>query len=376
MDTIVPSPGTNVQDVTYQPEPAATAQVPKINPVEDNTSTTISHAANTASTPVMAQGDNQNITLGQGHQRMLAALKAGELGELSSSIVSGIEEHIIPYFGQNVLLKDISVATVENFIDQVVYEKDDACAKIAYDAGQYLFDYFVSTDVIKDNPFSNIDPAIIPGNSPGEYDDEYYEPILDYAVMQKFLFACLNCIPKFSAVKAAIVIYLVYGYALTCSEVLQITWSNIDELRAAGKLDNFISRLLDNYQNAQKRWLKQKRISNPEGYLFVKKGEASGEGIPCDSGFVSTWIKTHITNRRGMPYLTINTLRTDDVDLGPLKDLDKDAFYPILGKVIIDGDYYRRGNSFNASSFSARWTGPETTFRTKHRPKAGSGNRV
>ena len=270
-----------------------------------------------------------------------------------------IEVRILPFFGRNALIANITADNIKALLEHIAYDSGaTTAAKDTNDAGLALFDFFKAKGYITCNPFRSTAFEDIFDNDAEAYsteEDDDYEVEFDYAAMKKFLDACLRSSPRFSAVKSVICIYFLYAYGVRISELLSITWDDIDQMRKSGQLDNFISRLLDNYRSAQRRWLKENRIRNNDGYLFVKKIVGSAEGLPSDSGFLSSWLKSHITNRRDMPNLNIKLLGSDEVDLKPIKDMDKDADYPILGRITLDGNYHSSKSKVIIYNFTPRW---------------------
>ena len=358
MITNVPVSDTNVQSNNQELEHVAAAHAHSDKTAEETSTATTSESATSVIKPVVAYDAKQNIILGQGYEVWSAACASGELGSVPSNIKLAIEVRILPFFGRNALIANITADNIKALLEHIAYDSGaTTAAKDTNDAGLALFDFFKAKGYITCNPFRSTAFEDIFDNDAEAYsteEDDDYEVEFDSAAMKKFLDACLNSSPRFSAVKAVICIYFLYAYAIPISTILKTTWDDIDEMRKNGLLDNFISRLLDNYRSAQKKWLKEKRIRNVDGYLFVKKTFGAAEGIPCDSGFLSSWLKSNITNRRNMPNLTIRVLCSDEVDLGPLNKMDKDADYPILGRITLDGDY-SRGPKVIIYNFTPRW---------------------
>ena len=366
MTTNVPATDTNVQSTNQPLEQVATTYASNDTTAEATASASTQESANHVRVPAMAYDAKQIITLAKGYESWSAAYTSGELGSVPPTTKRAIEELILQFFGRNAVISNITADNIKALFEHICYGSGatsaasaNSKAKDIYEAGLQLFDFFKDKGYITCNPFRSIAAEDFFDNNTEIYDDEEdyeYESEFDSAAMKKFLDACLNSSPRFSAVKAVICIYFLYAYAIPISTILKTTWDDIDEMRKNGLLDNFISRLLDNYRSAQKKWLKEKRIRNVDGYLFVKKTFGAAEGIPCDSGFLSSWLKSNITNRRNMPNLTIRVLCSDEVDLGPLNKMDKDADYPILGRITLDGDY-SRGPKVIIYNFTPRWQG-------------------
>lgn len=383
MITNVPVSDTNVQSNNQELEHVAAAHAHSDKTAEETSTATTSESATSVIKPVVAYDAKQNIILGQGYEAWSAAYTSGELGSVPPTTKRAIEELILQFFGRNAVISNITADNIKALFEHICYGSGatsaasaNSKAKDIYEAGLQLFDFFKDKGYITCNPFRSIAAEDFFDNNTEIYDDEEdyeYESEFDSAAMKKFLDACLNSSPRFSAVKAVICIYFLYAYAIPISTILKTTWDDIDEMRKNGSLDNFISRLLDNYRSAQKRWLKVKRINNVDGYLFVKKTFGAVEGIPCDSGFLSSWLKSNITNRRNMPNVTIRVLCSDEVDLGPLNKMDKDADYPILGRITLDGDY-SRGPKVIIYNFTPRWqdANVQNTAQSIARRRAGT----
>lgn len=239
--------------------------------------------------------------------------------------------------GEGKLICEITVADAESFMMETMFggtlngrEMTPGGARAIHSTGVRLWNYFVDKGFATENIFSEVGAEFKPSAVSGE------RQVLNKEQFEKAVHALLNKPSDYNEVKPGVFIYLICSAMCRTSDLLELTWDDVDEMLKNNYFDSIGAVLICNYRDAQNKVLERFKMTNPDNLVFINETPAGGEAKGAYRSFAYNWFREKVLEPNKLPKVSVDSLRLMDHDVYDVLDkLDVGQDYPLLRPVSV-----------------------------------------
>lgn len=239
--------------------------------------------------------------------------------------------------GEAKLICEITVGDAEIFMTETMFggtlngrEMTPGGARAIHSTGVRLWNYFVDKGFAAENIFSEVGAEFKPSAVSGE------RQVLNKDQFEKAVHALLSKPSDYNEVKPGVFIYLICSAMCRTSDLLELTWDDVDEMLKNQNFDPIGEVLICNYRDAQAKVLDRLKMTNPDNLVFINENPAGGEAKVAYRSFAYNWFREKVLEPNKLPKVSVDSLRLMDPDVyGVLDTLEVGKDYPLLRPVTI-----------------------------------------